>query len=196
MTPEAPQFPPRPTRLAWMILAGAIREGDLVIDATAGNGHDTAFLAERVGAMGKVVAFDVQQDAIVSARSKITAMGFAERVEFHQLSHARIGEYVAPGTASAAMFNLGYLPGGDHSLATTAGETLAALDAAALSLRPGGVLSVVCYPGHDGGAGEAEEVEQLLNSWTGNGWRLAKYALQATLRPAPFLLIAAKPSGA
>jgi predicted methyltransferase len=178
-----------------MILGEAIREGDLAIDATAGNGHDTAFLAERVGATGKVVAFDIQQEAIVSACSKITAMGIAERVEFHQLSHSRIGECVAPGTASAAMFNLGYLPGGDHSLATSAGETLAALEAAALTLKPGGILSVVCYPGHNGGAGEAEEVERLLHSWTGNGWRLAKYALQATLRPAPFLLIAAKPSG-
>ena len=193
MNPEAPQFPPRPTRLAWMILGEAIHDGDLVVDATAGNGHDTAFLAECVGATGKVIAFDIQPEAITSAQARVTSMGFGERVVFHQRSHAKMNEVTDEESAAVVMFNLGYLPGGDHALATTSGETLAALESAARILKPGGILSVVCYPGHESGAGESEEVERLLATWTASGWRLAKYALQATLRPAPFLLIAAKP---
>ena len=39
----------RPTTLAHRQVAAVLREGDLAIDATAGNGHDTVFLAERVG---------------------------------------------------------------------------------------------------------------------------------------------------
>ena len=58
-----PLFPPRPTALAQEILRPLIRPGDLVIDATAGNGHDTLFLAECVGPAGKVLAFDVQAAA-------------------------------------------------------------------------------------------------------------------------------------
>jgi SAM-dependent methyltransferase len=193
VNPEAPQFPPRPTRLAWMILAEAIREGDLAIDATAGNGHDTGFLAERVGAAGRVIAFDIQPEAITSARARVKEMGFGERVDFHLLSHSKMNEVIAEGSAAVIMFNLGYLPGGDHALATLAAETLAALDCAAQALKPGGILTVVCYPGHESGVGEAHEVELFLTSWTATGWRLARYSPQATLRPAPYLLIAAKP---
>ncbi len=194
MNDEAPQFPPRPTRLAWMILREAIREGDLAIDATAGNGHDTAFLAQCVGPGGKVIAFDIQPEAIESARSRVGAAGFAGRVVFHTLSHARMRGHVAAESAAVVMFNLGYLPGGDHALATSPEETSAALVAAASSLRPGGVLSVVCYPGHPGGNNEAEAAGALLTNWTADGWRVAKYAMSGTRRPAPFLLIAAKPA--
>ena len=42
-------FPPRSTRLAQQIVGELLREGDVAIDATAGNGHDTQFLAGCVG---------------------------------------------------------------------------------------------------------------------------------------------------
>ena len=42
------------------LLGGALMEGDLAIDATAGNGHDVAFLAEQVGSSGMLYAFDLQ----------------------------------------------------------------------------------------------------------------------------------------
>jgi ubiquinone/menaquinone biosynthesis C-methylase UbiE len=177
-----------------MILAEAIHEGDLVVDATAGNGHDTAFLADRVGTTGKVIAFDIQPEAITSAQARVKELGFGDRVDFHQLSHSKMNEVIAEESVAVIMFNLGYLPGGNHALATTSGETIAALKSAARILKPGGILSVVCYPGHESGSSESEDVERLLGAWTASGWRLAKYALQATLRPAPFLLVAAKPN--
>ncbi len=145
-------LPPRPTLLAQLIIREAIREGDTVIDATAGHGHDTVFLAQCVGESGRVLAFDVQEIAIRSARAKVTAAGLAARVEFYQNSHARMAQYAAADSLAAVMFNLGYLPGEDHDLTTVTAETLAALAAAAGLLKPGGVLSVVCYPGHPAGA--------------------------------------------
>jgi predicted methyltransferase len=184
--------PPRPTLLAQLILRDAIREGDTVIDATAGHGHDTVFLAECAGAGGRVLAFDLQESAIRSARAHVTTAGFASRVEFHQTSHARMAECAAADSVSAVMFNLGYLPGGDHDLTTRAPETLTALAAAAGLLKSGGVLTVVCYPGHPAGAAEAVAVEALLADLTKIGWRVAKYAMLGTLRPAPFLLAACK----
>ena len=39
-------------------------EGDICIDATAGNGHDTLLLAELVGASGSIIAFDIQEQAV------------------------------------------------------------------------------------------------------------------------------------
>lgn len=185
--------PPRPTEVAWMILRQAIRPGDLVIDATAGNGHDTVFLAECVGENGRVLAFDIQETAIRSAGARVGDAGYAERVEFHQCSHTAMGEFAAAASVSAIMFNLGYLPGEDHERTTVAHETLAALAVAADLLKPGGSLSVVCYPGHPAGAEEATAVEAWMASLTHHGWRLARYAMMGTLRPAPFLLAGGRP---
>ncbi|MDP3851949.1 MAG: class I SAM-dependent methyltransferase [Luteolibacter sp.] len=185
-------MPPRPTELAWMLLRGAIRAGDLVIDATAGNGYDTVFLAGCVGESGRVIAFDVQEAAIRSARSRVVAAGLDSRVDFHHASHAGMAAHAAAESVSVVMFNLGYLPGEDHGLTTQAWETLTAMEEAASLLKPGGVLSVVCYPGHAEGAEEAARVEEWLCARASSGWRVAKYGMPATLRPAPFLLLAAK----
>ena len=43
-----------------------IRKGDYVIDATCGNGGDTAALAEAVGQEGAVLAVDIQKAAVES----------------------------------------------------------------------------------------------------------------------------------
>jgi tRNA A58 N-methylase Trm61 len=190
MNPSDPLIPPRPTALAQDILRTVIRPGDRVIDATAGNGHDTLFLAECVGQDGKVLAFDVQAKALESARARVAE--HAGRVEFFQESHAGMAARAEPGSVAVVMFNLGYLPGEDHELTTESSETLVALEAAAGLLRPGGVLSVICYPGHPAGAAEAEAVETWMTALTATGWRVAKYGAVGTRRAAPFLLLAAK----
>lgn len=192
MPPPDAQFPPRPTALVQQILAPLIGIGDVVIDATAGNGHDTAFLADRVGETGKVVAFDVQQAALESAAERVAENGLTERVQFILGSHAGMAEHADAGTVAAVMFNLGYLPGDNHTLTTETEETLAALDAAGAVLRDGGVLSVICYPGHPAGAIEADAVVGWMEQKATDGWRVARYGAVATRRPAPFLMVAKK----
>ena len=54
--------------IAHRVAESVLREGDLAVDATAGNGHDTVFLAQAVGETGKVFAIDVQAAAIGSIR--------------------------------------------------------------------------------------------------------------------------------
>lgn len=171
----------RPTQQAHEAVAAVLRPGDLAVDATAGNGHDTCFLAEGVGPGGRVVAFDIQAEAVEATRRRLREAGLDERVEVLGESHARIAGRV-PAGVGAVMFNLGYLPGGDHGIITRTAETLEALEAAAGLLRPGGVLTVVCYPGHPGGEEEAAAVA---------GWareRGGEVSPQA--RPgAPFLVV-------
>lgn len=48
-----------------------IQDGDAVVDATCGNGHDTKFLAGLAGAEGKVYSFDIQAEAIENARHAV-----------------------------------------------------------------------------------------------------------------------------
>ena len=45
--------------------------GETVVDATAGNGNDTQFLAELVGENGHVLAFDIQQAALDSTAERL-----------------------------------------------------------------------------------------------------------------------------
>ncbi len=185
-------FPPRPTALAQQFLRAVVQQGDLVIDATAGNGHDTVFLAERVGVGGQVLAFDVQEAAIESARQRIELAGFAERVSFFRDSHERMGGYVGDGGVAAIMFNLGYLPGESHDLTTEAEVTVRALEVSSRILKPHGTLTVICYPGHAAGEVEASMVEAWMGAYAAKGWRVARYGAIGTSRPAPFLLVARK----
>ena len=48
-----------------------IKEGGTVVDFTMGNGHDTLWLSNKVGANGKVYAFDVQQAALDSSEKLV-----------------------------------------------------------------------------------------------------------------------------
>lgn len=133
------------------------------IDATAGNGHDTLFLAELVGPTGRVWAVDIQADAI--ARTQLRVGEWIDRVELHRADHANLKSIVPAemhGRISIVMFNLGYLPGGEKSMITRTGSTLVALDAASELLGPGGLLSMIAYPGHPGGDQEALAVASWI----------------------------------
>jgi SAM-dependent methyltransferase len=182
----------RPTARAHRELAEVLREGDIAIDATAGNGHDTAFLAARVGELGKVIAFDIQAEAIASAKARIEALGLTRRVTFIEASHATMADHVAPDSAAAVVFNLGYLPGGDHSLITREEETLPALNRALVALKAGGLLAIVCYPGHAGGDAESEAVLKWSEGLKNSVYHTETIRREGTLRPAPFLVMVRK----
>lgn len=180
-------FPPHPTDLLHTLLSGEISHGDLAIDATAGNGHDTIFLARAVGADGKVIAMDIQEIAVEATRLRLENDDFLDRATIHHLSHTRIAELAEPLTAKAILFNLGYLPGADRSITTRKDETLQAIAASMEILVHGGILAVVCYPGHPEGAEESEAVENyLMNS---SGYRIARYSLLTNRSATPFLLL-------
>ena len=53
------------------LLSETIVPGETVVDATAGNGNDTLFLAEYVGENGHVFAFDIQQAALESTAQRL-----------------------------------------------------------------------------------------------------------------------------
>ena len=153
---------PRLTARAHAAVRAVVAAGDTVIDATAGNGRDTSFLAGVVGPTGRVFAFDIQAEALARTAERL---GSAPHVTLLKRNHAEMGDAIPAehrGRVAAVMFNLGYLPGGDHSIATRAGSTRTAMAAALDLLRPGGVLTVLTYPGHAGGAEEAAAVAETL----------------------------------
>ncbi|MFK7850290.1 MAG: class I SAM-dependent methyltransferase [Akkermansiaceae bacterium] len=183
-------FPPRPTHLLHRLLEDVIQQGDRVIDATAGNGHDTVFLAEAVGAEGRVIAVDIQAEAITSTSRHLAENGLSDRVDLHQKSHTQLNQLTSQESVSAIVFNLGYLPGADHKLITKTEDTLEALSLATSLVQKNGVLCAICYPGHEGGDEEARTVEKFFGEL--KNFRTAKYQLLSTRHPSPFLLIALK----
>ena len=140
------------------VLAASIEEGDFCIDATAGKGKDTLFLAEQAGETGRVLAFDIQKDAIEQAEQLIADHGYGERVQFVLMGHENMDKYTEAETAAVILFNLGYLPGGDHTLATKESTTLEAAKKGLSILKKQGVMCICIYSGGDSGFSEKEAV--------------------------------------
>lgn len=144
-------------------VAAVLAAGDLAVDATVGNGHDTLFLARCVGEEGAVYGFDLQPQALEQTRGRLESAGLAGRVRLEEADHGRLADHLPPearGRVKAVMFNLGYLPGSDKACITRPASTRAALDQALQVLAPGGLISVLAYTGHPGGREEADEVRR------------------------------------
>ena len=134
----------------------------LCIDATCGNGGDTAFLCRLAGPEGRVLGFDIQPEAITSTRARLEKQGLT--AELICDSHANLLQYVRPGTADIVMFNFGWLPGADHSVFSTADSSIPALEAALAALRVGGVLSAILYSGRVIGTDEKQSILSWLRA--------------------------------
>ena len=135
------------------VLHQVIQEGDTVIDATLGNGHDTVMLAELVGEGGHVIGFDIQPDAVERTAARLQEAGLLNRCELYAEGHQNIANRVNR-PVKAAVFNLGWLPGGDKSVTTLWETTHTAITSALSLLVDGGVCTVCAYPGHDEGTRE------------------------------------------
>ena len=152
-------------KLVQDFLAARLADPRLCIDATCGNGGDTAFLCRLVGKEGRVLGFDIQPEAIASTRARLEQAGVpAGQYALHCDSHAHLLQYVQPGTADAVMFNFGWLPGADHGVFSHAQSSIPALEAALEALRPGGVLSAILYSGKVIGSDEKTEILQWMRS--------------------------------
>jgi 16S rRNA C1402 N4-methylase RsmH len=153
-------------------LEDLLREGDRVVDATVGNGHDTLFLAQQVGRAGRVYGFDIQQAALDATAARLHDAGIEARLRLFKVGHEEMAAHLPRedrGRIKAVLFNLGYLPGSDKQTITQPSTTVAALEAILQWLAPGGVISVLAYTGHPGGREEAEEVKSwaagLSETW-------------------------------
>lgn len=151
------------TGLAKNIINNKLENGMIAVDATIGNGNDTLQLAIGVGNNGKVYGFDIQRLAIENTRQLLINNNIKSRVQLIHDSHEKLLEYIDE-KIDLAIFNLGYLPKGDHSIITNSRSTIKAMESVLNNLNENGILIIVVYYGHEGGKKEKEDVEIYLNN--------------------------------
>ncbi|MBN3490799.1 class I SAM-dependent methyltransferase [Acholeplasma equirhinis] len=163
------------TDLAHELLETEITKDSVIVDATAGNGNDTKFLAERVK---HVYTFDIQESALNQTRT--LTKDFKNITYIHD-THEHILKYVQ--NFDGVVFNLGYLPGGDKKITTMTHSTIDTLEK--LHKNQKGFILVVAYPGHLEGLKETVAVQSFLDKHEIK-YRVVKFHHE-TKNEAPFI---------
>lgn len=167
-------------------------EGDTAVDFTMGNGYDTVFLSKTVGPTGRVIAFDIQEKALVSTEQNLRKNGCPDNWRLICASHDLANQFV-PGKIKAGMFNLGYLPGaGNKQLTTKRSTTLPAVQNAIGMLGENAVLLVAVYPGHPEGAAEGRELEEYLSTISRFKYSISQFRMLNSPESPFFMIIETK----
>ncbi|MFD1020568.1 class I SAM-dependent methyltransferase [Thalassobacillus hwangdonensis] len=172
------------------LLAEVIKRGDVVVDGTCGNGHDTLFLSELVGPSGVVYGFDIQEEAIENTKEKLNNASFSNVQLFHD-SHAKADTLITEDHAlrmKGAIFNLGYLPGSDKSIVTTPDSTLTALQSLLYMLQSGGRIVLVVYHGHEGGTEEKDALLEMVENLDQKHYDVLQYGFINQRNAPPFII--------
>lgn len=152
---------------------------DTAIDFTMGNGNDTLFLSKWAK---KVYSFDIQQTALDNTKK---LLGDISNVELILNSHENFDSYVKE--YDVGIFNLGYLPNGDHYITTKAESTLKAIDKAVKYLNSKGNLFLVVYIGHEEGKKESLLIEEYVGNLNHKDYNVALFRMMNKLS-APYVI--------
>jgi len=176
---------------AHSLLKQVLKPGDIAIDGTVGNGNDTLYLAQLVGETGIVYGFDIQQEAINRASSLLQEHHCKNQVKFFCLGHEHQKQVIPEeqhGKIKGAIYNLGYLPKGNHDIITKPLTTISALEQTLEILAPGGIICVVVYHGHPGGKEERDAVLRFAENVPQKKAQVLKYQFINQINDPPFLL--------
>lgn len=155
------------------------------VDATAGNGNDTLFLAKKLGKQGRVYAFDIQEEALAETDKLLKNHGLRDRVKLIHAGHERLGEFVQT-PIDRMVFNLGYRPRGDKTIITLPETTIHALGEGLKLLSPQGLIVLTVYTGHPGGLKEWEELKSFLGQLSREEWNIVQLSFLNRYEKTPF----------
>ena len=179
------------TEVNKIFLDKIVQKGDVVIDATMGNGYDTIYLGNLVGENGKVYAFDVQEEAIKSTKKKVERDNMTDRVELILDGHQNLDKYVKE-EVSCVVFNLGYLPRAKHVVITKPDTTLEAIKKSLKLLKPNGIISIAAYIGHEGGLEEKNYICEYLDNLNQNEYNVLHMQFTNQINNPPQLILIEK----
>jgi predicted methyltransferase len=172
------------------LLKTAVKEGDIAVDATMGNGHDTVLLAELVGEEGHVYAFDIQSQALTTTQEQLQKHQLESRVTLFHQSHSELNQVIPVSSRklTGAIFNLGYLPGGDKSIVTTSPSTISAVEQLLELMEPEGIIVLVIYHGHPEGALERDTLLEYVTGLDQQKAHVLQYKFMNQQNNPPFII--------
>ncbi|WP_409302279.1 class I SAM-dependent methyltransferase [Peribacillus sp. SCS-155] len=176
---------------ARVLLEKAIREGDIAVDATTGNGFDTVFLAQLAGNTGHIYGFDIQQEALEATAARLNEQGLANCCTLIHSGHENIKNHIPESVhhrITAAIFNLGYLPGGDKQIVTRADTTISAIEQLLEIMAAEGLIILVIYHGHPEGAVEKDELLRYVSSLPQDRAHVLQYGFINQVNQPPFII--------
>lgn len=168
---------------AKMVVDQEIKAEDICLDMTLGNGNDTIYLAHKCK---HVFAFDINPAAITSAQKNIDEANI-HNVSFILDSHQEVSKYIN-GSIGVAMFNLGYLPGGNKTIHTNYPHTIQAIKNILPMLRASGVIVIVLYPGSSRGYEESLYVEDYVTTLSQKFYDVVKYQSINQIHYPPYVI--------
>ncbi|MCG1021947.1 tRNA (mnm(5)s(2)U34)-methyltransferase [Sutcliffiella horikoshii] len=173
------------------ILNLAVSEGDIAVDCTVGNGHDTLFLAELVGDTGHVYGFDIQHEAIKNTEDLLVEHAVGSRVSLFEASHAELLDRIPSekhDQIRGAIFNLGYLPGGDKGIVTVPESTINAVDKLLSVMKKEAVIVIVVYHGHPEGQVERDALLDYVTKLDQKKAHVLQYRFMNQVNNPPFII--------
>lgn len=165
--------------------------GDVAIDCTVGNGNDTLFLSNLVGESGQIYGFDIQEEAIASTQSKLQESDAKAPVQLFCCGHEEVESRIPEkyfGKVASAVFNLGYLPGGDKSITTNSDTTIRAIESLLRMMKREGIIVLVVYAGHPEGAIERDDLLSYCRAIPLEQAHVLEYRFTNHKQEAPFII--------
>lgn len=178
----------RAVEMAQRLLTDRLSTADAALDATAGNGHDTLFLAKLTPPDAEIWAFDIQASALANTHKILVENGLVDKVRLVNACHSRIAIHIRQ-PLDVVMYNLGYLPGGDREMTTQGSTTIASLTQVIPLLSVGGLVSIVAYPGHPSGLREHAAVRDFLTDLPPNEYIVGCWSMPNQKKDPPVLYI-------
>jgi len=179
------------------LLEKAFLPETVAIDATVGNGHDTYFLAKLASGTGHVYGFDIQEQALQVTKDRLAEENLSDRVTLIQRGHEELKDFIpesVKGEVTAAIFNLGYLPGGDKRIVTKPETTISAIEQLLDLLAVEGIIVLVIYHGHEEGAIERDKLLHYVKGLDQQKAHVLRYQFENQKNNAPFIIAIEKRS--
>lgn len=172
------------SKIAQNIISTYIGSGKVAVDGTLGNGFDCDFLSD---SFERVYAFDIQKVAIENYSSKNK-----ENVILVHDSHENLLNYINEEEIDVAMFNLGFLPGGDKLITTKVESTISSLKETLKLLKSGGIVTIAVYVGHPQGIEESEAILSLMSQLPKDKYGVLIHKFINRNSNSPYLLVVEK----
>ncbi|WP_298705148.1 class I SAM-dependent methyltransferase [uncultured Veillonella sp.] len=170
----------------------SLEQAKVIVDATLGNGQDFLYLAAHASPGAELWGIDIQPLALEKSKELLTSKLEHNHAAYHFIlgSHEQVIEDTAfSGRIDLLVFNLGYLPGGNHDLMTHSDTTIKALKAGLTKLNQSGLITIVAYPGTDMGKGESERVLEFIKTLPQRQYDVSTWAPVNQVNNPPILYI-------